>query len=203
MISRLVVIAAVFAALTQTGCTTTRTEPQYAGASIFPPLQTPDRQTPVRLGRGSILWGDHDVVYGADTSFIGNIVNKEFVGSALSGVFHSTSGKANITGGQFSGLMNLNYGKTRIEGLQFTIGVNYARGDQRVIGIQFAALANLGMKNRIYGFQFGLYNEAEAIYGFQVGLVNKTKKLYGLQIGLANISYKNGLPFCPIINAGF
>jgi hypothetical protein len=135
-------LAYVFAALLQTGCTTTKTEPQYAGAALFPPIQSPPRETPVRLGRGSILWGDHDTVYGLDTSFVGNIVNKEFRGSALSGVFHSTSGKARIFPGQMSGIINLNYGDTRIRGIQLALGANYAKSNQRIYGFQLAGLAN-------------------------------------------------------------
>lgn len=190
--------------LLQTACTSSPSkEPQYAGVALFPPIQDPDKGTPISLGRGSILWGDHDVVHGLDTSFVGNFVNKEFKGSALSGIFHTTRGTADINGWQVSLVLNNNLGKTRIGGVQFTAGVNYAGGDQRVVGVQMAALANIGMKNRVYGFQFGMYNEAEAIYGVQIGVLNRVKNLYGLQVGLLNFASKNGLAFFPVINAGF
>lgn len=112
-------------------------------------------------------------------------------------------GYAKIVGLQLTGVTNMNYGKTYVEGFQIAIGWNYSAGEKKVVGFQFAGLGNFGWKNKVYGVQGGLYNQAEAIYGLQLGLVNSTKSLYGVQIGLLNFSGKNGMPFFPVINAGF
>ncbi len=183
-------------------CSTKRTDPPIAGFSIFPPLQYPFKDTPIRAGRVSWLWGNHDSVHGVDVGMIGNIVNKDFNGTAFSTIFHSTGGKATLWG-QMSGITNINRGKAEIEALQFAGITNIARGENIVYGLQFAGLANIGKKNKVYGFQMSAYNQAESIYGLQIGLVNITKNLYGVQLGLANFSKNNGLPFCPILNVGF
>lgn len=181
----LLVLIAV-ATLSQVGCMTVEKEPEpIAGFSIFPPLQYPDKGGKIDASRTSIIYGHHDSVTGYDLSFFGNITDKEFNGIATSLVFNVTRGKTNVVLLQLAGLLNSN------------------SGDARIYGIQIAGLANTGAKTKVYGFQVGLYNEADSIYGFQIGVINKTKNLYGVQIGLANISYKNGLPFCPVLNIGF
>jgi|GEM_PF-979348 len=191
--------------LLSVGCASTqkKEKPKVVGLALVYPVQFPSKEVPIEANRTSILWGKHDVVQGADLGFIGNFTEKEFNGTALSFVFNSTRGKADIMGLQFAGLINLNHGKTKIEGFQMAGGVNYSGGEHAVYGVQVAGLGNIGMKNKVYGFQVGIYNEAEAIYGFQIGILNRTKNLYGIQIGALNFSSNNGLPFFPIINAGF
>lgn len=188
----------------QIGCTSTqKEEPKIAGAAFFPPIQYPSREVPIMADRTSIIVGDHDVVHGLDKSFVGNFVNKEFKGVALSGVFHSTRGKAEIMGLQVSTVANLNHGATTINCIQLAAGINYAGSNQSVYGFQLAGLGNFGGKNKVYGFQVGAFNQAEAIYGIQIGLINTTKNLHGIQIGALNFSGKNGLPIFPVINVGF
>lgn len=181
-----VLIFTALAVFLQIGCTTVEKEPEpIVGFAIFPPLQYPAKSGKIDANRTSIIMGHHDSVAGYDLSFFGNITDKEFNGLATALGFNITRGKTNIAILQLAGLFNSN------------------TGDARIYGVQVAGLANTGGKTKVYGFQIGLYNEAESIYGFQVGLINKTKNLYGIQIGLANISYNNGLSFCPVLNIGF
>lgn len=204
MLFRISVICLLLApAFFQVGCSTTQQKPKIAGTALFPPLQYPDKKTPIEAGRFSYLWGDHDVVHGADVGLIGNIVEKDFEGTSFAVLFHTTGGKAHAVGIELSGLTNLHYGPTNVEGFEVAGLVNYAKAEQRVIGVQVASLANLGMKTKVYGFQIGAFNEADSVYGFQIGILNRTKYLYGFQIGLLNIASHNGLPFCPVINVGF
>lgn len=185
-------------------CTTTQKEkPKVVGFAIMAPVQFPGKSTPIEANRTSVIWGNHDKVQGIDFSLIGNFTQKEFNGSALALGFNSTRGKADVIAMQLAGIANLNHGKTSIQGFQIAAGANYSGSSQSVYGFQLAGLANLGMKNKVYGFQVGLYNEAEAIYGLQIGLINRTKSLYGIQIGALNFSSKNGLPVFPVINVGF
>lgn len=177
---------AIMALIFQTGCGTVEKQPEpVVGFSIFPPLQYPGRSGKIDANRTSMVYGDHDSVQGYDLSLFGNRTRKEFSGIATSLAFNWNSGKTNVYILQFAGLVNAN------------------TSDANIYGFQIAGLANAGAKTKVYGFQIGLYNEAEAIYGFQIGLINKTKSLHGVQIGLANISSKNGLPFCPLLNIGF
>lgn len=192
-----------FISLCFVNCTTVPTpEPDIVGFSIFPPLQYPGRGTAINANRTSLLLGRHDKVSGTDFSMFGNITDKEFNGAALALGFNKTKGKAHIYGLQMA-LANLNYGTTHVGGLQIGGLLNLSKAAHNVYGLQLAGLANIGKKNTVYGAQVGLYNQAESIYGFQIGLFNKTKNLYGIQIGAINISSNNGLPFCPVVNAGF
>lgn len=187
-----------------TACATPKLEaPPIAGTSIVPPIQYPNKNVPIRAGRASIFWGNHDSVHGTDVGILGNIVNKDFVGTSISGLFQSTNGTATILGLQLSGITNINRGKTHAAGVQAAGLFNISKGENNIYGVQLAALGNLGKKNKIYGFQLGIYNRAEVVYGFQLGVLNITDRLYGLQIGALNISHKNGLLFFPVINAGF
>lgn len=179
-----------------------QTDSPVAGG-IFPPLQDPAPNVRIIGTRASAGWARHDLVYGLDTGFIGNITDKDFFGAAASGIFHSTNGKAVIIGFQLSGVTNLNYGKTHLAGLQLALGVNYAGGENRVYGIQLAGLGNYGGRTKIYGFQIGLYNEAESVFGLQLGVLNKTKNLHGVQLGVLNIATENWLPAFVGINVGF
>lgn len=170
---------------------------------VFPPLQDPSPGVKIVGTRASAGFARHDVVHGLDTGFIGNIASKDFVGAAASGIFHSTSGSATILLFQASGVTNLNFGKTRIVGLQVALGVNYSGAENRIYGIQLGGVGNFGSKTSIYGFQLGLYNEAETVYGFQIGLLNRTKNLHGMQIGVLNLASNNWLPVVVGLNVGF
>lgn len=195
-------IVAIFMAL-DVGCTSTpQKKPKVVGFAIVYPLQYPSKSVPIEANRTSILWGKNDYVRGMDFGGIGNFTEKEFDGSALSLVFNDTRGKAHIFALQLGVVANLNHGHTKVEGFQVAGGLNYSGDDQSVYGVQVAAL-NIGMKNKIYGFQVGAYNEAEAVYGFQIGVINRTKNLYGIQIGALNFSGNNGLPLSPVLNIGF
>jgi hypothetical protein len=202
--SRLLALAALVTI--NVGCASSkskREESKVVGFAIIYPIQYPSKSVPVEANRTSIFWGKHDYVQGADLGFVGNFTDKEFAGSALAIGFNVTRGKAHILAIQMAGLTNANLGATKIEGFQVALGVNYTGGNQSVYGLQLAGLGNIGKGNKVYGFQVGLYNEAEAIYGFQIGAVNRTKNLYGIQVGALNFYSNNGLPFFPVINIGF
>ena len=175
----------------------------YTAGGLFPPLQYPSEDEAVIGLRVSPGWAKHKNVYGLDFGTIGNITTSNFVGMAFSGVFNRTEGSATILLIQAAGVANYNKAKTNVIGMQWALGFNYGAAQHDIYGLQIALGGNFGAKTKIYGFQVGIYNEAESVYGFQLGLVNKTKNLSGIQIGLINYHANGWLPVFPVINIGF
>ena len=172
------------------------------GFGIGPWLQTPSEEKPAS-GRVNWLYSRNSEVYLLDLNIIGGITTKQLGALSISGLFNSTSGKANILVAQIAGLTNINSGSANVLGLQAAGGLNINKGSGFVAGFQFAALGNVAPKTTVYGAQVGAYNVADKVYGFQIGLLNVTNDLRGIQFGLLNI-YENGtLKYFPLINAGF
>jgi hypothetical protein len=172
------------------------------GLDIIPPVEFPPDDFSIAGARVSALWGRQRDVYGLDVGVLGNVTELNFVGLAVSGVFNTTYGSTTILGLQAAGAFNYNTNKTSVTGLQLALGVNRNVGESSVTGLQLA-LANLSDHTKIYGFQIGIYNEAEEVYGFQIGLVNKTTNLHGLQVGIVNFNAKGPLKLTPFLNVGF
>lgn len=162
------------------------------GSGIFPPLQEPGTDATIKGTVSAAGWTRYQNVYGADFGIIGNIVDKDFVGMAASGIFHVTNGRAVILLFQASGVTNINNGKAYILGVQIALGSNYSGGETYVGGIQLSPF-NHG-KTTIYGLQAGIVNEAESVYGFQIGIINRVKNLHGLQVGVLNVATGSWLP---------
>lgn len=117
-----------------------------------------------------------------------------------------------ITGLRF----NLLYGKnTTVSGLDIGLVNHTSAGTSK--GWQFGLVglneANfLGFqdnavnvtKEKMEGFQFGVFNYAGSMSGVQLGIVNYSQTLYGLQIGILNFIKTGGqFPVFPIVNWSF
>lgn len=170
--------------------------------AIVPPVQFPSSDFTVTGLRASLLYGQHQQIYGFDFGLIGNITTQRFNGIAVSGLFNYTRGETTAIGAQLAGLTNMNSGKTNVYGLQAALGMNMNTAESSVVGIQLAAV-NLSEHTDIYGLQLGLYNKAQRVYGFQIGLVNVVDNLHGLQIGLINFHRQGVFTVSPILNFGF
>ncbi len=171
--------------------------------SVLPPVQFPPGDFTVTGARASLLWGKHHAIYGLDLGLIGNITTQNFVGIAASGIFNATTGTTHILGLQLAGITNVNTNKTSVYGMQLAGLVNMNTAESKVVGLQAALLANLADHTKVYGVQFGLYNNALEVYGLQIGLVNVTENLHGVQIGLINFNHKGVFAVAPILNVGF
>lgn len=170
--------------------------------AIAPPVQFPSDEYSITGVRLSVLWGHHRDIYGIDLGVLGNMTDQDFYGIGVSGIFNKTTGTTFITGLQLAGITNINTNKTRVVGIQAALGANVNTASSSVAGLQ-VSLANLSSHTDIYGFQVGLYNDAQAVYGFQIGLVNKTANLHGVQIGLINFNASGIFKVAPILNIGF
>lgn len=170
--------------------------------AIVPPVQFPSSDFTVTGLRASLLYGQHQQVYGFDFGLIGNVTTQRFTGIAVSGLFNYTKGETTAIGAQLAGLTNMNSGKTNVYGVQAALGMNYNTAESSVTGLQLAAV-NLSEHTNIYGVQVGLYNKAQTVYGFQIGLVNVVDNLHGLQIGLINFHRQGVFTVSPILNFGF
>lgn len=170
--------------------------------AIAPPVQFPPADYSVTGVRLSALWGKHRDLYGLDVGVLGNITEQDFVGIGVSGIFNNTRGSTTILGAQIAGATNINTNKTRVFGVQAALGANFNSAESSVFGVQ-VAIANLSSHTKVYGFQVGIYNEAQDVYGFQIGLINRAKSVHGLQIGLMNFNQTGLFVVSPIINFGF
>lgn len=170
--------------------------------AIVPPVQFPPEGYSITGARLSLLWGQHNDVYGIDVGLLGNITNQDFVGIAVAGGFNATHGTTRILGLQLAGVGNFNTNKTSVYGIQAAIVSNYNSAESQIYGLQLSLL-NMSEFTTVYGAQVGIYNRAKVVRGLQIGLVNIASNLYGVQIGLVN--YNGGGPFkiSPIINIGF
>ncbi|MCR9203987.1 MAG: hypothetical protein NXH75_05395 [Halobacteriovoraceae bacterium] len=154
-------------------------------------------------------------VYGLRTNLFG-AENKEVVGFDIGGFnltrelmagvqfggVNVTEKKAYILGAQFGAFANINRGDTNILGVQISAIVNNNKGPTNIIGAQMA-VANVGDKTSIYGYQLAIYNRAYRVVGAQVGIVNYADNLHGVQIGLLNICKSCLIGIMPGINIGF
>lgn len=176
----------------------------YFATGLIPHwTQAPDADASVTGMRFSAGAASHKEMYGLDIGVIGNFTSSKFVGTAMSGAFNFTDGSASIVLLQLAGGVNVNNGKANIYGIQLAPFANINRGDGNVFGMQMSVGANVSPKTNIYGFQFGLYNEANQVYGFQVGLINRAQRLHGIQIGLSNYNASGWLAWFPLLNVGF
>lgn len=170
--------------------------------SIVPPVEFPADDFTITGLRASLIYGQHQDIYGVDLGLIGNVTTQTFAGIALSGVFNWTEGETTAIGAQIAGIVNYNKSKTNVYGVQGALGLNYNLGESSVTGLQLA-LVNMSEHTSIYGFQVGAYNKAQRVYGFQIGIVNVCENLHGLQIGLLNFHTQGIFAVSPILNFGF
>ncbi len=165
-------------------------------------IQTPSEEDSIMGIRMSIGYAENKRMYGFDFGTIGNMTKDDFRGMAISGIFNITGGRADVILMQAAGGINWNIKRTQVFGTQFAIGVNVNQERADIYGLQMGLIGNFG-NNNIYGFQMGMYNQANQVYGFQVGLVNRAVSLTGIQLGLLNFVEKGWLKFFPFLNVGF
>ncbi len=172
-----------------------------AALGLMPPIQFPPEDFTIVGLRLSMLYGQHQEVYGLDVGLLGNVTTQSFVGLAVAGGFNATKNTARVLGVQLAGGANVNRGKLTVIGLQAALA-NINSGEASIVGVQFGAV-NLSGHTKVYGLQAGVYNVAQEVYGFQIGLINQTESLHGLQIGLLNFYHKGTVGVSPILNMGF
>ncbi len=183
---------------------------------ISPWFQFPPKDVTVAGLRLSLLWGRHENVYGFDFGLLGNITEKELVGTSMSLLFNKAD-NATILGAQLTFGANLTKDNLNVVGIQLAGLANSCGGKGRVLGLQMAFIGNFNSKVDIYGAQVGAVNQADRVVGLQIGSVNqaehavgvqlgfmnRAKDLHGLQIGLLNFHTNGMLSFFPFLNAGF
>lgn len=202
-INALVLVAALFAGVTNSTNAEAAASVTPVSVAIVPPIQFPSDEFTITGARLSVLWGRHRDLYGLDFGAIGNITTQSFVGVGISGIFNYTEGMTRILALQAAGVANISTQKTQVYGLQVAGGMNWVTAESTVVGVQAALIGNHSPSTNIYGAQIGLYNRAKEVYGLQIGLVNFAKSLHGIQIGLANINETGIFGISPIINIGF
>ena len=174
------------------------------GSGVIPYwTQAPGPGESIKGLRMSVGAAAHKEMYGLDIGIVGNLTTSKFVGMGIGGIFNYTDVNATIVLLQLAGVFNLNIGKTEVYGIQLAPGANIHWADSNVYGVQMALGANIAPKTNIYGFQFGLYNDAAHVYGFQLGLINRAKSLHGIQVGLSNYNASGWLAWFPLVNVGF
>ena len=169
--------------------------------TVLPALQFPAKEDTIAGSRLSLLWGEHTNVYGLDLGIIGNLTEKNLVGTSLAGVFNR-AGTSTILGAQLALGANLTKEDSTIVGVQMAGLFNGTSGYGHVFGLQAAVVGNFVAQMNIYGMQLGGFNRADKVYGIQIGVINHAESLHGVQVGLINFHSHGFLPIFPFINVG-
>lgn len=163
-------------------------------------LNFPPKEWSVYGFRTNFFGAENKEVVGLDVGGY-NLTRELMAGVQLGGV-NVTEKKAYFLGAQFGLFANINRGDTSVLGVQMSAIVNNNKGPTDIIGIQ-VALANVGDKTSVYGYQMAIYNRAYRVVGAQLGIVNYADNLHGVQIGLLNICKSCLIGIMPGINIGF
>lgn len=200
--------------------------------SFFSPGELPVPTSSIAGARLSLVYGECHEFAGIDVGLAGFVRDGSAalhlnafwngVGTDLYGV---QLGLANTVEGTLTGFQGGLFGMASgLEGWQLGLAnvADQAEGVQTGLanfaddfsGIQIGLVGStedfggfqLGLANATEdfgGLQIGLVNVAGEVGGVQIGVVNTASSLSGVQIGLANFSAGAGLPFCPVLNAGW